>query len=323
MNILITGGAGFIGTNFCYYLDSLNRTDDYYVIFDKLTYAGNKEYLEPLLKKDNFDFCFGDICKYPELKKVIRDLKIDTVVHFAAESHVDNSIAHPDHFIETNIKGTFRVLEEVKDYKLRLHHVSTDEVYGSLGKKGYFYEKTPYDPKSPYSASKASSDHLVRAYGHTYGIKYTISNCSNNYGPYQHREKLIPLTINRILNNKPIPVYGKGDNVRDWLYVEDHCSAIWKILTEGKLGETYNIGGNCEKNNLEIVNTLCAEVAICRNESPNKYKSLITFVEDRKGHDFRYAINCDKLKGALKWAPRTEFKDGIKQTVEWYMRGLK
>jgi len=321
MNILVTGGSGFIGTNFIRYLLEKQNFKDTIVNYDVLTYAGNPDNLRDIQKKySNYYFENHDICSRSKLDKVLEYYHIDTIIHFAAESHVDRSISGPSEFINTNIIGTFTLLEaarNIKDFK-RFHHVSTDEVYGSLGAKGYFYENTPYDPRSPYSASKASSDHLVRAYYHTYKLPVTVSNCSNNYGAYQYPEKLIPLIISNIVKSKELPVYGAGLNVRDWLYVEDHCSAIWSIVNNGKIGETYNIGGECEKTNIDIVKILCKKVAELQGVDKD-YTKLIKYVEDRKGHDFRYAINCDKIKDELGWKQSVNFEEGMTKTVRWYL----
>lgn len=325
--IMVTGGAGFIGSNFIRYV--FEKTDFYGKIInvDKLTYAGNLENLsdiESKFGKSRYFFEQVDICDKEKIYEIFQKYNVDTVVHFAAESHVDRSILGPKDFIETNIMGTFNLLENARNFwngksGVRFHHISTDEVYGSLGETGYFYETTPYDPRSPYSASKASSDHLVEAYKHTYGLPVTKSNCSNNYGPYHFPEKLIPLLILNILDNKPLPVYGDGLNVRDWLYVEDHCSAIYTILTKGVEGETYNIGGENERTNIEIVNTVCEIMASKLGKEKDFYKKLITFVKDRPGHDRRYAINCDKIKQQLGWKQSVNFEQGIQKTVDWYL----
>jgi len=261
------------------------------------------------------------------VQSVFKKYSINIVVHFAAESHVDRSIFGPKDFIETNINGTFSLLEAARHFwtgrkDVRFHHISTDEVYGSLGEKGFFYETTPYAPRSPYSASKAASDHLVRAYSHTYGLPVTISNCSNNYGPYHFPEKLIPLIILNALEGKPLPVYGDGNNVRDWLYVEDHCDAVWAILERGRQGETYNVGGECEKRNIEVVQSICDildELRPYHGKSSARYRGLITFVADRPGHDRRYAINCEKIKNEIGWKQKHRFEDGLRQTVSWYL----
>ena len=329
-NILITGGAGFIGSNFISYLFNKIGFQGRIINVDKLTYAGNMENLEDIDKKygangeKRYFFEKTDITDYESLNKIFAEYNIDTVIHFAAESHVDRSIHGPKEFIETNIIGTFNLLEIVrKQWKERkdvvFHHISTDEVYGSLGETGFFYETTPYDPRSPYSASKASSDHLVKAYFHTYNLPVTISNCTNNYGAYQFPEKLIPLMINNMLEEKPLPVYGDGLNIRDWLFVEDHCSGIWKIVNNGNTGETYNIGGENEWTNIDLLNKLCEIVAQRNNKDKDYYKKLITFVKGRAGHDKRYAINCDKIKNELNWKQSVTFDEGLDKTVDWYL----
>jgi dTDP-glucose 4,6-dehydratase len=266
-----------------------------------------------------------DIVDYENLNKVFTKYDVDTVIHFAAESHVDRSIHGPKEFMETNIIGTFNLLEIVRklwnDRKdVIFHHISTDEVYGSLGETGFFYENTPYDPRNPYSASKASADHIVNSYFHTYNLPITMSNCSNNYGALQFPEKLIPIMINNMLEEKPLPVYGDGLNIRDWLYVEDHCSGIWKIVNNGMTGETYNIGGENEWTNIDLLNNLCEIVAKKTNKEQNYYKKLITYVNDRAGHDRRYAINCDKIKSELNWAQSVTFEEGLDKTVDWYLK---
>ena len=324
-NILVTGGCGFIGANFIRYLLSETDFSGRIINMDKLTYAGNPENLAGLDEATHARYVFvhADICDAEAVKTLFETYQIDTVCHFAAESHVDRSIVTPDAFVKTNIQGTFILLEEARlhpDRLKRFHHVSTDEVYGSLGKEGLFSETTPYDPSSPYSASKAASDHLVRAYHRTYDIPVTISNCSNNYGPYQFPEKLIPLMILNALDGKPLPVYGRGLNVRDWLFVLDHCMAIWLIMQKGRTGETYNIGGECEMPNIELVQTLCDildEMVPTDNKPPRS--DLITFVNDRPGHDLRYAIDCSKLKAELHWKPLASFETGIRETIQWYL----
>ena len=332
MRILVTGGAGFIGSNFIRYLLKQPGFDGVVVNLDALTYAGNLRNLTDIAKEyegKSYFFEHGDICEYSTVEKIFSNYDINCVVHFAAESHVDRSIVGPEAFIKTNVNGTFVLLDVAKNrFKenknfFRFHHVSTDEVYGSLGDTGYFYETTPYDPRSPYSASKAASDHLVRAYFHTYGLPVTISNCSNNYGPYQFPEKLIPLMILNMLEEKPLPVYGDGKNVRDWLYVEDHCSGVWLVVNNGTEGETYNIGGENEWHNIDLVKRLCEIVAVKKGKDTDYYKKLITFVNDRPGHDRRYAINCDKIKHELGWKQSVTFDEGLDKTVEWYLHNQK
>ncbi len=327
-NVLVTGGCGFIGSNFVRYLLSRPNFEGVVVNLDKLTYAGNPENLKDILSlyPGRYVFVKGDICDFELLKKIFNAYQIDTIVHFAAESHVDRSILGPEPFIETNIRGTFCLLEAARLYwkekkeACLFYHISTDEVYGSLGEKGFFTEQTPYRPNSPYSASKAASDHLVRAYYKTYGLPVIISNCTNNYGPFQFPEKLIPLTILNALEGKPIPVYGKGENVRDWIYVGDHCEAIWLLLRKGKIGEQYNIGGENERSNIEVVSLICDlldEVLGPFNGNPRR--SLITFVKDRPGHDFRYSMDITKIKTSLGWYPKTNFREGLKKTIRWYL----
>jgi len=329
-NILVTGGAGFIGSNFIDYLFEKVGFKGNIINLDKLTYAGNMENLVDIDEKygsngeNRYFFEKVDIVDYAKLNEVFVKYDIDSVVHFAAESHVDRSIHGPKEFIETNIIGTFNLLEIVRklwnDRKdVIFHHISTDEVYGSLGETGFFYEDTSYDPRSPYSASKASSDHLVSAYFHTYNLPITISNCTNNYGALQFPEKLIPIMINNMLEEKPLPVYGDGLNIRDWLYVEDHCSGIWKIVNNGNLGETYNIGGENEWTNIDLLNNLCEIVAQKRNKDKDFYKKQIIYVKDRAGHDRRYAINCDKIKTELNWTQSVTFEEGLDKTVDWYL----
>jgi len=324
LNILVTGGAGFIGSNFLN-LFVTGYPDHNFVNLDKLTYAANPLNLSALEDQANYNFIQADITDYDHLLKLFEKYQPDLVVHFAAESHVDRSIHGPSEFIQSNIIGTFNLLEACRlfwnrgrDNKLFLH-VSTDEVYGSLGKDGYFTELTAYDPSSPYSASKASSDHLVRAYHRTYGLPALITNCSNNYGPYQFPEKLIPLMVLNALAGKPLPVYGKGENVRDWLYVEDHCRALWTVIEKGVPGETYNIGGNSEKRNIDIVNLICEALAAETGRDPQQLKSLITFVQDRPGHDLRYAIDASKIKAELGWQPQESFSAGLQKTIRWYL----
>ena len=321
--ILITGGAGFIGSHLVRRF--VNNYPYYHIInLDKLTYCGDLSNVEDISDKENYTFIKGDICDVGLLKNIFEEYTPDAIIHLAAESHVDNSIDNPNIFIQTNVMGTCNLLNMAKQYGVeRFYHVSTDEVYGALGMDDDpFLETTPYDPKSPYSASKASSDHFVRAYGNTFKLNYVISNCSNNYGPNQHSEKLIPTVINSILNKKPIPVYGKGDNVRDWLYVEDHAKAIDLIFHKGINGETYNIGGDMEKTNLELIRILCNEIDFILN-SEDSSTELIEFVADRKGHDFRYSIDCEKLKKELGWEIEISFIEGIRKTIDWYINNRK
>ncbi len=323
MRYLITGGAGFIGSNFLNMFVK-KYPNHLFINIDHLSYAGNLQNLKELEGYKNLVFEKVDIRDYDSLDLLFEKYRPDTIVHFAAESHVDRSIQAPKTFLETNILGTFNLLELCKKYwknsdKNLFHHVSTDEVYGSLGVNGFFSEDTPYNPSSPYSASKAASDHLVKAYHNTYGIPIKITNCSNNYGPYQFPEKLIPLTITNILSNKPIPVYGDGANIRDWLYVQDHCEAIWNVMEKGRIGETYNIGGNNEKSNLEVVTALCHIVAELLDENPENYLKLITLITDRPGHDFRYAIDSTKIQTELAWKPKETFESGLKKTTLWYL----
>lgn len=324
-NILVTGGCGFIGCNFVRYLLLDTDFKGTIVNVDKLTYAGNPDNLTDIQSRfpDRYHFEPMDICDCGSLERVFDRYAIDAVCHFAAESHVDRSILGPGDFIQTNIIGTYNLLEMARkhsgDLKL-FHHVSTDEVYGTLGKDGYFTEKTPYDPSSPYSASKAASDHLVRAYSRTYGIPVTLSNCSNNYGPFQFPEKLIPLMILNALDGKSLPVYGDGANIRDWLYVKDHCMAIWEIMKSGTRKETYNIGGRCEKSNIDVVETICDLLdEMVPDTMAGSRRKLITFVKDRPGHDFRYAIDFSKLESELDWKPLESFESGLRKTIRWYL----
>jgi dTDP-glucose 4,6-dehydratase len=326
--LLVTGGAGFIGANFIRYLQS-KSPEITIVNLDLLTYAGSLENLKDLPAEDNHRFIQGDICDQDLVESLLRENHIDTIVHFAAESHVDRSLEGPSAFIQTNILGTFTLLEAARHVWLkeksldinnvRFHHISTDEVYGTLAPEDpAFTETTPYAPNSPYAASKASSDHLVRSYAHSFGLPITISNCSNNYGPYQVPEKLIPLMILNALTGKPLPIYGDGMQIRDWLYVEDHCEAIWTIVQKGKLGESYNIGGGNQPPNIEIVKTICQ--ILDEKGLPNKpHEQLITYVKDRPGHDRRYAMNIEKIKRELGWEPKHDLTKGLKDTVEWYL----
>jgi dTDP-glucose 4,6-dehydratase len=323
----ITGGAGFIGGNF---ILNLVKTGQAKVInYDKLTYAGNLDTLSSIKDDDNYEFIQGDICDRETLSRLFESYKIDCIVHFAAESHVDRSIDTPGEFIQTNVVGTFELLEAARRFvtpknldrnHFRFLHVSTDEVYGSLGNTGLFTEKTPYSPNSPYAASKASSDHLVRSYHKTFGLPVLTTNCSNNYGPYQFPEKLLPLMIHNALAGKPLSVYGDGKQIRDWLYVEDHCNAILKVLEKGEVGQVYNIGGHNEKTNLEVVHALCQILDEMVPESPHRpHKNLIQYVTDRPGHDRRYAIDASKIQNQIGWKPQESFETGLRKTVRWYL----
>lgn len=313
MNLLVTGGAGFIGSNFIHYILE-NYPQDKVINFDALTYAGNLENLKEVSNQSNYQFVHGDIMDTLLLEKIIPDM--DVIVHFAAESHVDRSILDSDAFVRTNVNGTLNLLEVAKNNgNKRFHHISTDEVFGSLNLGDpAFNESTPYDPRSPYSASKASSDHLVRSYCHTHKLPITISNCSNNYGPYQFPEKLIPFFITKLMAGEKVPVYGKGDNIRDWLHVKDHCVAIDKIIREGKIGETYCIGGNAEKTNLEITHKILELMGFDEKQ--------IEYVDDRKGHDQRYAVDFSKIKKELGWEPQISFEEGMQETVKWYRENI-
>jgi dTDP-glucose 4,6-dehydratase len=323
-NILVTGGSGFIGANFIRYLLSEKEFSGRIVNVDKLTYAGNAENLAGIDQAypARYIFIKADICNLKTVTDIFSKFNIDTICHFAAESHVDRSIVKPGAFIQTNIVGTYHLLELARFNRERLnlfHHVSTDEVYGSLDENGYFTEETPYRPNSPYSASKAASDHLVRAYSRTYGLPVTISNCSNNYGPFQFPEKLIPLIILNALEGKELPVYGDGQNIRDWLYVSDHCRAVWAIMKKGKRGHTYNIGGRCEMRNIDVVRMICDILDEMFPNPDQPHGDLIAFVKDRPGHDLRYAIDFSKLHNELGWAPEESFDTGIKKTIRWYV----
>ncbi|MCH9659602.1 MAG: dTDP-glucose 4,6-dehydratase [Bacteroidetes bacterium] len=331
--VLITGGAGFIGSNYVSYV--LEKTQDEIFVLDKLTYAGDMRNLEAISHLNNYHFIKGDICDESFVHQMFLDHQFDKVVHFAAESHVDNSISGPGAFIQTNIVGTFNLLHaayktwmegpnQLKEafVHARFLHVSTDEVYGTLGETGLFTETTPYAPNSPYSASKASSDFIVRSYFHTYAMPVVTTNCSNNYGPNQHKEKLIPTIIRKAISGAPIPIYGDGQNIRDWLYVKDHCIGIKLALDKGELGETYNIGGRNERKNLYIAHTIC-ELLDDLKPKEGSYKDQISFVTDRPGHDFRYAIDASKIEGDLAWKADENFESGILKTIEWYLNNTE
>ena len=333
MKIIVTGGAGFIGSAVIRHI--IKNTKNQVLNIDKLTYAGNLESLVDIEDNPRYSFKQIDICDTEAIEKAFNDFQPDLIMHLAAESHVDRSIDGPAEFINTNILGTYTILEAGRKYwqsldnskqsTFKFHHISTDEVYGDLeGTTDLFTETTPYAPSSPYSASKASSDHLVRAWYRTYALPVVITNCSNNYGPYHFPEKLIPLVILNALDGKPLPIYGKGDQIRDWLYVEDHARALYKVVIEGTIGETYNIGGHNEKQNIEVVKTICAILDELKPQSDGQpYESLITFVTDRPGHDVRYAIDATKIKNDLGWTPEETFDTGIRKTVEWYLNNLE
>ena len=333
MKILVTGGAGFIGSAVIRHI--INDTDDIVLNIDKLTYAGNLESLKDIDQSPRYEFQQIDICDKEALEQAFDSFKPNLVMNLAAESHVDRSIDGPAEFINTNIVGTYHLLEVARQYwqklddidkqQFKFHHISTDEVYGDLeGTTDLFTENTPYAPSSPYSASKASSDHLVRAWHRTYGFPILVTNCSNNYGPYHFPEKLIPLVILNALDGKALPIYGKGNQIRDWLFVEDHARALYKVVTEGKVGETYNIGGHNEKQNIEVVKTICHILdELQPQENGQPYESLITFVKDRPGHDLRYAIDASKIANELNWTPTETFDSGIRKTVEWYLDNME
>jgi len=329
--ILITGGAGFIGSNFIPFFLSAN-TNFKVVNLDLLTYAGDLQNLNAVEENTRYTFVKGDICDRNLVESLFQKYNFNGVIHFAAESHVDNSIKSPDAFVKTNVFGTFNVLDVARNFWMhgpnqykkgfkssRFHHISTDEVYGSLGESGLFTEQTPYAPNSPYSASKASSDFLVRSYFHTYGMNVVTTNCSNNYGPKQHAEKLIPTIIRKAISGEAIPIYGDGKNIRDWLYVEDHCKGINLVFQQGKAGQTYNIGGKNERDNLSIATTICKILDELKPKK-NTYKEQITFVPDRAGHDFRYAIDATKVEKELHWSANENFESGIKKTIDWYLK---
>jgi dTDP-glucose 4,6-dehydratase len=334
-NILVTGGAGFIGANFVVHF--VENHPEYNVVnLDVLTYAGDLENVKEVENASNYEFVKGDICDKEFIDALFAKYQFTDVIHFAAESHVDNSISGPEAFVKTNVLGTFNLLDAARKLWMsapnqynetfkssRFHHISTDEVYGTLGEEGLFTETTPYAPNSPYSASKASSDLLVRSYFHTYGMDVVTTNCSNNYGPKQHDEKLIPTIIRKCLNGQNIPIYGDGKNVRDWLYVLDHCKGIELVFFKGRSGETYNVGGRNERNNLYIVNTICEILNEISPKGEGKYQDLITFVKDRPGHDLRYAIDATKLETELGWKADENFETGIKKTIAWYLNKYK
>lgn len=345
-NVLVTGGAGFIGCNFIHYLFGLSTSegnlfndsnfDGNVINVDCLTYAGNLASLKDIEEKfggKRYFFEKVDICDREKIEKIFKKYDIDTVIHFAAESHVDRSILGPEAFMKTNVMGTFTLLDVAKNYwkkddgsirdDVLFHHISTDEVYGSLGETGYFTETTPYDPRSPYSSSKASSDHIVMAYYYTYGLPITLSNCTNNYGPYQFPEKLLPLMISNIKEGKNLPVYGTGDNIRDWIYVEDHNRAVWLIVKNGLTGEKYNIGGENEWQNIKLLNRVIELTAKKINKSADEIKKNITYVKDRPGHDKRYAIDCSKIKSKLGWNRKMTFEEGLKETINWYLKNTQ
>lgn len=345
-NILVTGGAGFIGSNFIHYLFGLSSANgnlfndaDFsgnVVNVDCLTYAGNLESLKDVEEKfggKRYFFEKVDICNRPEIERILKQYDIDTIIHFAAESHVDRSILGPETFIKTNVMGTFTLLDAARNFwkkpdgtfrdDVLFHHISTDEVYGSLGETGYFTETTPYDPRSPYSSSKASSDHIAMAYFHTYGLPLTLSNCTNNYGPYQFPEKLLPLMISNIRDGKSLPVYGKGDNIRDWIYVEDHNRAVWLIVNKGRTGQKYNIGGENEWQNIKLLHKVIELAAKKLGKPVSEIEKTITYVKDRLGHDKRYAIDCTKIKTELGWQRKMTFEEGLNATVDWYLKNTE
>lgn len=334
-SILITGGAGFIGANFVPYFLA-NNPQTHLLNLDALTYAGNLQNLSEISDNVNYTFVHGDICNRELIEKLFKEYDFRGVIHFAAESHVDNSITSPEAFIKTNVLGTFNLIDTARSYWMeapskykkgyencRFHHISTDEVYGTLGEDGLFTEQTAYAPNSPYSASKASSDMIVRSYFHTYGMNVVTTNCSNNYGPKQHREKLIPTIIRKALSGENIPIYGKGENIRDWLYVLDHCKGIELVYKNGKPGETYNIGGRNERNNLYIADTICNILNEMLPKAAGRYQDQIAFVDDRAGHDFRYAIDASKIENELGWKAEESFETGIIKTIKWYLQYLE
>ena len=326
MIYFVTGGLGFIGSAFIRH--ALTDKSKIIVNLDKVTYAASKHALDDFQHSKNYHFIKGDIQNKKTVTKILDDFKPNYVINFAAESHVDNSISKPEQFINTNILGTFNLVECFKSYyfessnksNLKFLHISTDEVFGTLGKEGFFEESSPYDPSSPYSASKASSDHIINAWHRTFGLPLLITNCSNNYGPYQHTEKLIPKTVFNAINNKDIPIYGNGKQIRDWLYVEDHISAINAVIKKGVIGETYNIGSNNEIENIVVVKTICKLLDALKPKASGRYEDQIRFVDDRPGHDIRYAINASKIKNKIGWQPKTDFEEGLKNTIIWFLR---
>jgi dTDP-glucose 4,6-dehydratase len=326
MKFIVTGGAGFIGSAVIRFL--INETNHNVLNIDKLTYAGNLESLNSISAKPKYQFVNADICDAKRIMKLVKNYKPDRIMHLAAESHVDRSVEGPEKFIQTNIIGTMNLLNAARSHlqagenqNFLFHHISTDEVFGSLGHTGLFTEETPYNPRSPYSASKAASDHLVRSWGTTYGLPVVVTNCSNNYGHYQFPEKLIPLIITNALKKQPLPIYGDGSNIRDWLHVDDHVRALYSVVTKGKPGETYNIGGKNEKTNLQVVTTICDILEELKPTNTDfSYRNLITHVQDRPGHDFRYAIDTSKIERELQWKPKETFETGMKKTIEWYLR---
>jgi len=326
-SLMVTGGCGFIGSNFIRYLLTEAGFSGKIINVDKLTYAGNPLSLNDIAQNypDQYQFVQADVCNTDKIETIVKSFAVDGICHFAAESHVDRSILSPQPFIDSNIVGTFKLLEILRKYEdqfILFHHISTDEVFGSLEDTGYFSETSPYQPNSPYSASKASSDLLVNAYANTYNLPITMSNCSNNFGPYQFPEKLIPLMLLNALASKPLPVYGDGKQVRDWLYVTDHCEAVWTIMSQGLMGETYVIGGDAEKQNIEVVQEIC-DILDKRWPTKESRRSLITHIKDRPGHDRRYAIDCTKIKQTLGWQPKESFETGLEKTIEWYMNHQK
>lgn len=318
--VLVTGGAGFMGSAFVHYLLQKEQAIEIVITLDLLTYAGNLDNLKEIMDDPRHHFKRGDVRNSALIEELLRSHQIEAIVHFAAESHVDRSIENPKAFFQTNVEGTITLLETVRRFpKIHFHHISTDEVFGSV-LEGQFKENSPYQPKSPYAASKASADHFVRAYAHTYGISTTISHASNNFGPRQYREKFIPLMISHCLLKKPLPIYGQGDNIREWLFVEDHAEAVWLIVQKGKKGESYNIGGGSSWRNLDLAHLLIEKIAHFRGESAKPYLDLITFVKDRPGHDFRYSLSIEKMQKEMGWEPKHPFEMGIEKTVEWYVK---